>query len=82
MPEQIQLIDIAPEACVDLKIETPATTIYLVAAFCRQSSGGYWKIHRETGLDEHAYYSKAEIHAQGLAPQWTHRKIIRVDLSS
>jgi len=63
--------------------EPPAATIYLVLAYRqpRDSSGrGYWKVHRETHLEEHTSLEAALAHAQELGRDWTHRRIVRIDV--
>jgi len=61
--------------------EPPAATIYLVLAYRqpRDCGGrGYWKVHRETHLEEHADYDAALAHAHELGAAWTHRRIVRI----
>lgn len=53
------------------------TTMYLVAAWHRD---GYWKVHRETNLDEFFDRDAAERFASSLSSVWHERRIIEIKL--
>jgi len=80
MDEQLPLIDVEVETLPEIPV--PDKTVFLVAAFCKQTVGGYWKIHRETNEHEHSSREEAERHAKRLSSQWTHRSVIRIRLGS
>ena len=59
----------------------PQREVYLVAAFCRNSSGGgYWRIHRDAGRGEYDCYDDAAAAALRLDSRWTERCVIKIVL--
>lgn len=95
MSQQIPLIDMSEYEVQAEPIPTPLPkpdVIYLVVAWTE--SGRYWKIHRDSHSDQYCesddgkqFFTgtareRAIAAAKKLAPQWTHRGIVRIPLGA
>ena len=81
MIDQMALLEITPTEVVALPAPLPIPrTIWLVVAYRYTEYGGYWKVHREINDHEYRSLEDAQRAAKSLAPHWTHRQLVRLDL--
>ena len=73
---QLPLIEVSSSQIPALQV--PQEDIYLVAALYLH--GGYWKIHRNSHLEEYRTFEQASEAAHKLGSAWGHLTILRVRL--